>query len=129
MYLYEIQFSSNLGCGPTMNYVSGGQSNACNPPITVNGGVSGVNSNYLNSHLHQMVNMGGGVSASMTTSSANHQQHVSTASVMQQQQQQHQRKTSLSQLVVNQTPSSIWGSSPAPILGKYSRITVYSEIL
>jgi len=112
------------GCGPTMNYVSGGQSNACNPPITVNGGVSGVNSNYLNSHLHQMVNMGGGVSASMTTSSANHQQHVSTASVMQQQQQQHQRKTSLSQLVVNQTPSSIWGSSPAPILGGISPVSL-----
>ena len=104
-----------------MNYGSGGQPTSCGPPVTINGGVSGVNSSYLNSHHHQMVGMGGNVSASMTTSSANHQQHhhVSTANVMQQHQQQQHRKTSLSQLVVNQTPSSIWGSSPAPILGKY----------
>jgi len=123
------------GCGPTINYGCG---IATNIPVSINGS----NNSYLGSQLsigsvsmpnsseQDARNCNGQLThLQQDHSNSNQLSHhpcssavsVSSAAVVRQQQQ---RKTPLSQLMVNQTPSSIWGSSPAPILGGISPVSL-----
>jgi len=124
------------GCGPPVSFGSGTINTI---PVSMNGS----NNSYLGSqhslgsvnmtnssemdarncngqlpHLQQDHSSSGQLSHHPCSSSVS----VSSSAVLMQQQQQ--RKTPLSQLMVNQTPSSIWGSSPAPILGGISPVSL-----